>query len=152
MVVVLGGYIAYLYAAYYRLPDNLKLRPQHNQAGAVQVGKTYRAQSYNIGYDSYPPSYSFFMDGGKYSRAYSKKAVQDSLAGVIKTTRQGDPDFAFFFRKWIRTVTARSTSTKWRVCAAHLVSSTAVFTGKTTTRRTSFTHLTSQSVPPSPGW
>lgn len=95
-VVVLGGYIVYLYAAYYRLPDNLKLRAQHNQAGAVQVGKTYLAQSYNIGYNSYPPSYSFFMDGGKYSRAYSKKTVQDSLAGVINTTRQGNPDFAFF--------------------------------------------------------
>ncbi|MFD1393746.1 endonuclease/exonuclease/phosphatase family protein [Lacticaseibacillus jixianensis] len=96
VVVALGGYIGYLYAAYYRLPDDLKLTPQHNQAGVVQVGKTYRAQSYNIGYDSYPPSYSFFMDGGKFSRAYSKQAVQDLLAGVIKTTREGAPDFAFF--------------------------------------------------------
>lgn len=94
--VVVGGYVVYLYAAYYRLPDDQKLRPQHNQAEAVQVGRTYLAQSYNIGYNAYPPSYSFFMDGGKYSRAYSKQAVQDSLAGVIKTTREGAPDFAFF--------------------------------------------------------
>lgn len=73
IIVVLGGYLIYLFASYDRLPDNLTLKPdnQHNQV--LETNKTYRAMSHNIGYGAYPPSYSFFMDGGKYSRAYDKK-------------------------------------------------------------------------------
>ncbi len=94
--VALGGYVGYLYAAFYRLPDDLPLQPKHLQTNVIQVGQTYLAQTYNIGYGAYPPSYSFFMDGGRYARAYSKKAVQTALAGIIATTRAGDPDIAFF--------------------------------------------------------
>lgn len=63
---------------------------------ALKTGKTYRAMTYNIGYGSYPPSYSFFMDSGKFSRAYSAAAVRRSLAGVVQTTQQIAPDVAFY--------------------------------------------------------
>jgi endonuclease/exonuclease/phosphatase family metal-dependent hydrolase len=36
------------------------------------------------------------MDGGKYSRAYSKKSVRTSINGVIKTTQAQNPDVAFY--------------------------------------------------------
>ncbi|MFD1430266.1 endonuclease/exonuclease/phosphatase family protein [Lacticaseibacillus mingshuiensis] len=96
VVIAFGGYLIYLFSAYHRMADDLPLTAKHEQTGELQTGKTYTAQTYNIGYGSYPPSYSFFMDGGKYSRAYSKKAVNASLDGIIKTTETDAPDIAFF--------------------------------------------------------
>lgn len=96
VVVVAGGYLAYAYISYYRLPDDRALAVKHPQDDVVQVDHTYHAQSWNVGYGSYPPSYSFFMDGGKYSRAYSKAAVEKSTAGVITTTKAAKADFMFF--------------------------------------------------------
>ncbi|WP_179394066.1 endonuclease/exonuclease/phosphatase family protein [Lacticaseibacillus absianus] len=97
VVLVVAGYIGYLYLSYHRLPDDQALTPQHRAAGApVRVGETYTAMTYNIGYGAYPPSYSFFMSGGKYSRAYNKQVVQANLAGVIGVTAQQAPDFAFY--------------------------------------------------------
>ncbi len=97
VVLVVAGYVGYLFASYHRVPDDQPLKV--DQAAAVETlksGQTYRAMTYNIGYGSYPPSYSFFMDGGKFSRAYSAAAVRRSLAGVVKTTQQVAPDVAFY--------------------------------------------------------
>ena len=52
--------------------------------------------SHNIGYGAYPPSYSFFMDGGKYSRAYDKKTVEKNMQGIVTTTKELEPTFAFY--------------------------------------------------------
>lgn len=96
VALIVGGYAAYLFIDYHRLPDNLKLSAENNQSEIVKVGTTYHAQTFNIGYGSYPPSYSFFMDGGKYSRAYSKSAVEKAIDGDIDNTKHDTPDFAFF--------------------------------------------------------
>ncbi len=73
IILVLGGYLIYLFASYDRLPDHLTLKPdnQHNQV--LETNKTYRAMSHNIGYGAYPPSYSFFMDGGNTRERTIKK-------------------------------------------------------------------------------
>ena len=96
IILVLGGYLIYLFASYDRLPDHLTLKPdnQHNQV--LETNKTYRAMSHNIGYGAYPPSYSFFMDGGKYSRAYDKKTVEKNMQGIVTTTKELEPTFAFY--------------------------------------------------------
>ena len=65
IVVILGGYLIYLFASYDRLPDNLTLEPDNHHTQTLETNKTYRAMSHNVGYGAYPPSYSFFMDGGK---------------------------------------------------------------------------------------
>ncbi|WP_407891897.1 endonuclease/exonuclease/phosphatase family protein [Lacticaseibacillus sp. N501-2] len=95
-VLLAGGYIGYLFASYHRLADALPLNVAHAHHHALSTDQVYTAMSYNIGYGSYPPSYSFFMDGGKYSRAYSAQAVEKSLAGVVQTTHQIAPDIAFY--------------------------------------------------------
>lgn len=76
--------------------DDQALKVKNQQSTQFKPGQTYTAMTYNIGYGSYPPSYSFFMDGGKYSRAYSKKSVRTSINGVIKTTQAQNPDVAFY--------------------------------------------------------
>ncbi|WP_125702479.1 endonuclease/exonuclease/phosphatase family protein [Lacticaseibacillus daqingensis] len=97
LILAVGGYVAYLFLSYHRLPDDQALKPVHHAATTTLApNTTYTAMTYNIGYGSYPPSYSFFMSGGKYSRAYSAAAVRASLAGVVATTEQVAPDVAFY--------------------------------------------------------
>ncbi len=93
---IIIGYIIYLFATYYRLPNYQTLAASNKQSTLLKPKREYRAMTYNIGYGSYPPSYSFFMDGGKLSVAYSKKSVRQSIAGVTSTTKKVDSDFAFY--------------------------------------------------------
>ncbi|WP_125605953.1 endonuclease/exonuclease/phosphatase family protein [Lapidilactobacillus bayanensis] len=95
-LVVVAGYLVYVFATYYRLPAKMVLKPVANQTAQVKTGTNYTVQTYNIGYGAYTPKDSFFMDGGTESKARSTAAVKGNLAGVIKTTRANQPDFAFF--------------------------------------------------------
>ncbi len=96
IVVILGGYLIYLFASYDRLPDTITLKPTNQHDQTLETNKTYRAMSHNIGYGAYPPSYSFFMDGGKYSRAYDKKTVKKNMQGIVTTTKELAPTLAFY--------------------------------------------------------
>ncbi|MBM7711242.1 endonuclease/exonuclease/phosphatase family protein [Enterococcus xiangfangensis] len=96
LIVVFGGYLIYLFVSYDRLPDAITLNPVNRQTQMLETNKTYRAMSHNIGYGAYPPSYSFFMDGGDYSRAYDKKTVKENMQGIVQTTKELAPTFAFY--------------------------------------------------------
>ncbi|MGG5369702.1 endonuclease/exonuclease/phosphatase family protein [Enterococcus sp. AZ196] len=96
IIVILGGYLIYLFASYDRLPDNTTLKPDNQHTQALETNKTYRAMSHNVGYGAYPPSYSFFMDGGKYSRAYDKETVKENMQGIVQTTKELEPTLAFY--------------------------------------------------------
>lgn len=60
IILVLGGYLIYLFASYDRLPDDQTLEPNNSHNQTLETNKTYRAMSHNVGYGAYPPSYSFF--------------------------------------------------------------------------------------------
>lgn len=96
VVLIVGGYLLYLFISYDRLPDDLTLKPENQNQTTLKTQKKYRAMSHNIGYGSYPPSYSFFMDGGDYSRAYDQKTVKENMQGIVKTTKELDPTLAFY--------------------------------------------------------
>lgn len=96
ILLVLGSYVAYLYIAYDRLPDNQNLVIEQETDEQLKTDVTYRAMTFNIGYGSYPPSYSFFMDGGTKSRADSKNSVEKNLRGVVETTETINPTLAFY--------------------------------------------------------
>ncbi|MGX2944253.1 endonuclease/exonuclease/phosphatase family protein [Enterococcus alishanensis] len=95
-VIVIAGYLIYLFASYDRIADNQALKPQNISQQELTTNTEYRAMTYNIGYGSYPPSYSFFMDGGDKSIADSSQSVKANLAGVINTTKSLDPTLAFY--------------------------------------------------------
>ena len=40
-------------AHYYRIPDNKKLSIGNNQTQVLQIGKTYSATTYNVGFGTY---------------------------------------------------------------------------------------------------
>ena len=87
------GYAAYAEAAYYRLNDCLPLEVENQQEREAQTRQDYTLLSYNVGFLAYSADYSFFMDGGKESRARSAQAVEDNGAGVLETIREQSPDF-----------------------------------------------------------
>lgn len=99
IVVVLIGYIIYLYASYHRIEDNKKLKvesriEQSKASEKLSTGKEYSALTYNIGFGAYTPDFSFFMDGGKSSWAKSKKSVISTVNGAGELVKSYNPDFA----------------------------------------------------------
>lgn len=92
-LVLAGGYLAYAFLAYSRVPDNQELTVANNGSVAVKTGEELSVVSWNLGFGAYSNDYTFFMDGGQYSRAFSKDAVKANIAGaaaILKTVR---PDF-----------------------------------------------------------
>nr|WP_252893100.1 endonuclease/exonuclease/phosphatase family protein [Lentilactobacillus otakiensis] len=96
LVLIVGVYVAYVYLTYHRVPDNVKLKPHNRNSQVLQTNHQYKAMTFNIGYAAYPKNYSFFMDGGKYSRAFSKQSVLNDLNGIHKAVQQVDPTLMFF--------------------------------------------------------
>lgn len=87
------AYVIYVFASYHRLDDRLPLAAENNPSGAVPVGTPLSAVTFNLGFGAYSEDYSFFMDGGKYSRAYSEAAVCENIDGMAETLRRLAPDF-----------------------------------------------------------
>lgn len=99
LAVMFGAYLLYLQVTYHRLPDHLKLEVVTPASGKgetapLQKDQLYTVLTYNIGFGAYTPTYSFFMDGGKYSWARSKQSVIDTINGAGKLMQSYAPDFA----------------------------------------------------------
>lgn len=96
IVVIVLGYIIYLYASYHRIEDNKSLSVEsHTETKqTLTTGKQYSAITYNIGFGAYTPDFSFFMDGGKSSWAKSKKSVLKTVKNAGNLTKSYNPDFA----------------------------------------------------------
>jgi len=99
LVLLAGGYAAYVFLAWHRVEDNLALEPV-SVGGALsaglETGTPYRIVSYNVGFGAYSDDYGFFMDGGTESRARSPQAVADNLRGAAAAVEALAPDFALF--------------------------------------------------------
>ncbi len=95
LVLIAGGYVAYVFLAYYRVEDSqpLAVDALGGPSGAPAPGETYRLASYNVGFGAYSADYSFFMDGGTESRARSAEAVRENLAEAVEAVTALDPDF-----------------------------------------------------------
>ena len=103
LVLIVLAYVIYVFAAYYRVEDWQTLSVVHcdaasaaPMAGAPQTGVTYRVSSANVGFGAYSDDYSFFMDGGKESRARSRQAVAENMRGEVSLVKDLSPDFALF--------------------------------------------------------
>ena len=92
-VVILLGYSVYVFAAYDRLEDRLPLTVENARQAEAETEKVYTAVSYNLGFGAYSAGYSFFMDGGTESRAYSAEAVRENIGGAMDAVSNLKPDF-----------------------------------------------------------
>ena len=92
LVLLIGGYAAYVFLAYYRLEDNLTLTVEGSAAEEAPTGESLRAVSYNVGFGAYSDDFTFFMDGGTESRARSAEAVYENLDGAVEAVATLEPD------------------------------------------------------------
>ena len=93
LAALLAVYVVYVFAAYYRVEDRVELTVSNSPAEQVRTGETYTAMSSNMGFFAYSDDYSFFMDGGKESRARSESAVMENYGGAAAVVAAADPDF-----------------------------------------------------------
>ena len=115
VLVIVGGYAAYVFLTYSRIEDNLALEPAGNAAQAAQTGREYTIVSWNAGFGAYTADFTFFMDGGKESRARSRESVETCIGGIADTTVSFAPDFALF--QEVDTDSTRS----WHVDEAQMI-------------------------------
>ena len=93
-------YVAYVFAAYQRLPDKMALEVEKSgedkefeEAKAFSEREPYSVMTYNIGFGAYLPEYSFFMDGGKSSWGKDKESVTYAVEGAGGVVQEVNPDF-----------------------------------------------------------
>ena len=98
LLLIAAAYLAYVLLTYYRVEDLQQREVISNAAvsASPQAGAQYRITSYNIGFGAYSADYSFFMDGGRESRARSADAVLENIGGAVDVINEAQPDFALF--------------------------------------------------------
>lgn len=97
VVLIAAGYVGYLFIQYSRIADNTEIIPENSaQQGEVTASSEYSAMIYNIGFGAYTKDFTFFMDGGKQSRAKSKESVIECINGSAQLVEGFNPDFILF--------------------------------------------------------
>lgn len=91
--------ITYLYCTFKRIPDKQNLETTSCQTQTyenrirLQNGIDYTGISYNIGFSAYIPKFSFFMDGGTESWAFSKEDTINDTNNIANFLKEQDADF-----------------------------------------------------------
>ena len=81
LLILVVLYVVYVFASYHRIGDqslsvmHCSSRDAVPMEDAVETGAVYRVSSANAGFGAYSADYSFFMDGGRESRARSHQEV-----------------------------------------------------------------------------
>lgn len=91
-VLAVLSYLMYVILSYHRIEDNLTLEIEGDATNSAPINTELSLLTYNIGFGAYSADYSFFMDGGEHSRAFSKDAVISNTKGVLKLIDEENPD------------------------------------------------------------
>lgn len=91
LILVIGGYVAYVFLAYHRIGDET-LTPTELNAEAIPVSAVHTILSYNVGFGAYEADYGFFMDGGTESRAWSVERLEANLANIRALVEERNAD------------------------------------------------------------
>lgn len=94
LLLIVGAYLAYVLIAYYRIGDReTEIKAGGN--GQMRVMTEYSFITWNIGFAAYSRDFSFFMDGGTESRAYSEEEVYKNLDAILARLQAENADFMF---------------------------------------------------------
>ncbi len=97
LLVLVGGYVAYVFIDYHRIPDNQVLDVYEQEPQPIaQTGQAYSVLTWNIGFGAYEDDYGFFMDGGTQSWAWSKERLTLNLASITNVLLRENADLYFF--------------------------------------------------------
>lgn len=137
LLILVLGYVAYVFLDYHRIEDNLPLTAEGAAAGEVKAGTAYTVVSYNMGFGAYESDYSFFMDGGTESWAWSKERLDTNLKNIAELLKEQNADF--YFVEEVDTDATRSYHREMRrTSCAGLSRGTAPCGGRTMTPRSCF--------------
>ncbi len=102
-VVIVLIYLGYLILTYERIEDNTTLEIINPSSNVLEIGKEYKASTYNVGFGCYSEDYSFFMDTsvwddgtvttGTYGRGIDKADVMKNVKGSADLLSSFDADF-----------------------------------------------------------
>lgn len=92
LVLVVGGYVAYVMLDYYRVEDNQELLCVQRSDAALEADEELTLITWNLGFGAYNDNYSFFMDGGTESRAFSKEICEANIQTAIEVLQAQDAD------------------------------------------------------------
>ena len=96
-LLVVFGYVGYVTLTYERIEDNVALSVEGEASyDSAKLGTEYTIVTQNLGFGAYTRDFTFFMDGGKESRAESAESVLSCIASGIETVAGFDPDFILF--------------------------------------------------------
>ena len=93
VVLILGGYVAYVFIAFHRIGNQTLTAEGAKPAAALETGKEYGVLSYNVGFGAYEADYGFFMDGGDQSWAWSKERLDANLKKIASFVAAQDTEF-----------------------------------------------------------
>lgn len=96
LILLIGGYVLYVVFSYSRIEDNLALIPDNKSENLVKTNEEYTIVTQNIGFGAYTADFTFFMDGGKESRARSKESVINCVNSAATKVLSLSPDFVLF--------------------------------------------------------
>lgn len=108
IVLIVGGYVAYVMLSYYRLDDNIAIGADAPKDPETELNYWIDLASddgsspeltvvaSNLGFGAYGPDFDFFMDGGSGSVAQSAQYVEDNIKGTAEAIKELDPDFLLF--------------------------------------------------------
>lgn len=94
VILVVGGYVAYVFLSFHRLGD-MELEVSKNTDAVLEAQKDFKIVSYNIGFGAYEADYGFFMDGGDQSWAWSKERLDTNLKNIASFLKNEKADFYF---------------------------------------------------------
>ena len=109
---LIAYYVVVIIMGFSRVSDNLKIRVFGNAEDRIIENLSYTLVTYNIGFGAHSDDYSFFMDGGEHSRAYSEESVLDNINGALEILKNSDSDFLFLQEVDIRGTRSRYVNQK----------------------------------------
>ncbi len=92
VVAIALTYVLYVVLSYRRIDDHQVLTVEDSGERMLDVGQTFTALSWNIGFGAYSDTYSFFMDGGEYARGFSEEAVRANVTAMAQRMAALSPD------------------------------------------------------------
>ena len=92
VILVAAGYVAYLFIDYHRLDDVQTLEVRSGANGAFKTDEEKTIVTFNIGFGAYDTDFSFFLDGGKESRARSREACENNVRTSLEVLKAQNAD------------------------------------------------------------
>ncbi len=91
LILLIVGYVAYLFISAHRIGDQ-PITPEGSASASFEIGTEYKIVSYNIGFGAYEPDFGFFMDGGDRAWAWSKERLDKNLKNIADFLKNQDAD------------------------------------------------------------